>query len=156
MKVENLQASTESESLFQKRIAIHPRSVKGTFRTFKTAMLVLAYVIYFGLPWLPWMRNDAPAQAVLFDMVGRRFFMLFISAALLFFVTGLVGRAFCGYFCFQTVWTDAYIFIEKWVQGERPARLRLLKQPWNAEKIAKLGLTHGIWLLLSFFAYPTN
>ncbi|MEN6629149.1 MAG: cytochrome c oxidase accessory protein CcoG [Sulfuricella sp.] len=166
MKVENLQASTESESLFQKRIAIHPRSVKGTFRTFKTAMLVLAYIVYFGLPWLPWMRHDAPAQAVLFDMVGRRFFifdlvfypqdlislsfLLFISAALLFFVTGLVGRAFCGYFCFQTVWTDAFIFIEKWVQGERPARLRLLKQPWNSEKIAKLGFTHVLWLLLSF------
>ncbi|MDD5240353.1 MAG: cytochrome c oxidase accessory protein CcoG [Sulfuricella sp.] len=167
MKVEKIQSGTEAESLFQKRIAIHPRSVKGTFRTFKTAMLVLAYAVYFGLPWLPWMRQDAPAQAVLFDMVGRRFFifdlvfypqdlislsfLLFISAALLFFVTGLVGRAFCGYFCFQTVWTDAFIFIEKWVQGERPARLRLMKQPWNAEKIAKYGLTHSLWLLLSFW-----
>ncbi|HUW51159.1 MAG TPA: cytochrome c oxidase accessory protein CcoG [Sulfuricella sp.] len=160
------QLGTEDKPLFQNRIAIHPRSVKGTFRTFKTAMLVLAYLIYFGLPWLPWIRHDAPSQAVLFDMVGRRFFifdlvfypqdlislsfLLFISAAMLFFVTGLVGRAFCGYFCFQTVWTDAFIFIEKWVQGERPARLRLQKQPWNADKIAKYGMTHGLWLLLSF------
>ena len=71
---------------------------------------------------------DAPSQAVLFDLPGRRFLifdlvvypqdvvwlalLLFIAAVLLFFVTGLVGRAFCGYFCFQTLWTDFYIWIE--------------------------------------------
>jgi cytochrome c oxidase accessory protein FixG len=169
--MEKMQAGTESESLFQKRIPIYTRSVKGTFRSFKTAMLLLAYVVYFGLPWLPWARHDAPAQAVLFDMVGRRFFifdlvfypqdlislslLLFIAAALLFFVTGLVGRAFCGYFCFQTLWTDAFMFIESWVQGERPARIRLHKQPWNVEKIGKYTLTHLLWLLLSFFTAYT-
>lgn len=152
--------------LFQKRIPIYTRSVTGTFRRFKTAILALAFGVYFGLPWLPWSRFEAANQAVLFDMVGRRFFifdlvlypqdlislslLLFIAAALLFFVTGLVGRAFCGYFCFQTLWTDAFIFIESWIQGERPARIRLHKQAWNAEKIFKYSLTHGLWLLLSF------
>lgn len=166
-----MEARTESEILFQKRIPIFTRSVKGTFRRFKTAMLLLAFAVYFGLPWLPWAREDAPAQAVLFDMVGRRFFifdlvfypqdlislslLLFIAAALLFFVTGLVGRAFCGYFCFQTLWTDAFTFIESWIQGERPARIRLYKQAWNGEKIAKVGLTHAAWLLLSFLTAYT-
>jgi cytochrome c oxidase accessory protein FixG len=156
----------EEQPLFQNRIPIYTRSVKGTFRTFKNAVLLLAFAVYFGLPWLPWGRHDVPDQAVLFDMVGRRFFifdlvlypqdlislsvLLFIAAALLFFITGLVGRAFCGYFCFQTLWTDAFIFIEKWIQGERPARIRLHKQAWNAEKIAKYALTHALWLLLSF------
>lgn len=158
---------SESEVLFQKRIPIYTRSVKGPFRTFKTYVMVLAYSVYFLLPWLPWARHDAPSQAVLFDLVGRRFFifnlvfypqdlislavLLFIAAALLFFATGLVGRAFCGYFCFQTLWTDAFIFIEQWVQGERPARIRLHKQPWNAEKIRKYAATHGLWLLLAFW-----
>jgi len=156
----------EEQALFQKRIPIHPRSVKGTFRTFKSVVLWLAFAVYFGLPWLPWGRHDVPDQAVLFDMVGRRFFildlvlypqdlislsvLLFIAAALLFFITGLVGRAFCGYFCFQTLWTDVFITIEKWVQGERPARLKLHNQAWNGEKIAKYGLTHTLWLLVSF------
>lgn len=156
-----------SEQLFQKRIPIYTRSVKGAFRRFKTAVLLLAFGVYFGLPWLPWARFEVANQAVLFDMVGRRFFifdlvlypqdlislslLLFVAAALLFFVTGLVGRAFCGYFCFQTLWTDAFIFIESWVQGERPARIRLHKQPWNGEKIVKYGATHALWLLLSFF-----
>ncbi len=154
------------ESLYQKRIPIFPRSVRGKFRRFRTSVLVAAYIVYFFLPWLPWQRTDAAHQAVLFDLVGRRFFifnlaiypqdiialslLLFIAAVTLFFVTGLVGRAFCGYFCFQTLWTDAYIFIERWVQGERPARIRLNKQPWNTEKIWKYALTHLLWLALAF------
>ena len=129
--------------LYQKRIPIFTRSVKGNFRRFKTAVLVLAYAIFFLLPWLPWSRVDAPSQAVLFDVLGRRFLifgltvypqdviwlalLLFIAAILLFFVTGLVGRAFCGYFCFQTLWTDFFIWIESKIQGERPARVRLFR-----------------------------
>ncbi len=153
--------------LYQKRIPIVPRSVKGLFRRFKTSVLILAYSIFFLLPWIPWSRQDAPNQAVLFDLVGRRFFifdlviypqdifvlslLLFIAATLLFFVTGLVGRAFCGYFCFQTLWTDAFIFVEHLIQGERPARLRLMKQNWNLEKILKIGGTHLVWLLIAWW-----
>jgi cytochrome c oxidase accessory protein FixG len=153
--------------LYQKRIPIFTRSVKGTFRRFKTSVLVLAYAIYFLLPWMPWSRLDAPAQALLFDLPGRRFLifgltvypqdvvwlalLLFIAAILLFFVTGLVGRAFCGYFCFQTLWTDFYIWIEHKIQGERPARVRLYRQPWDREKLLKVGGTHALWLLASFW-----
>jgi len=161
--------ATEKKSTFSlTHIPIHPRSIKGPFRTFKTAILLLAFAVYFLLPWLPWERHGViPNQAVLFDLVGRRFFvfdmalypqdlislslLLFISAATLFFVTGLVGRAFCGYFCFQTIWTDAFIFIERWIQGERPARLRLEKQSWNGEKILKKSATHALWLAFSFW-----
>ncbi len=157
----------EQLGLYQKRIPIFTRSVKGRFRRFKTTVLVLAYAIYFLLPWLPWSRLDAPSQAVLFDLPGRRFLifgltvypqdvvwlalLLFIAAILLFFVTGLVGRAFCGYFCFQTLWTDFFIGIERLIQGERPARIRLYRQPWNREKLLKVGGTHALWLLASFW-----
>jgi polyferredoxin len=153
--------------LYQKRIPIFTRSVKGRFRQFKTSVLVLAYAIYFLLPWLPWSRMDAPAQAVLFDLPGRRFLifgltvypqdvvwlalLLFIAAILLFFVTGLVGRAFCGYFCFQTLWTDFFIWIEHKIQGERPARVRLYRQPWDREKVLKIGGTHALWVLAAFW-----
>ncbi len=157
----------DQPGLYQKRIPIFTRSVKGPFRRFKTSVLVLAYAIYFLLPWLPWSRLDAPAQAVLFDVPGRRFLifgftvypqdvvwlalLLFIAAILLFFVTGLFGRAFCGYFCFQTLWTDFFIWIEHKIQGERPARTRLYRQPWNREKFLKVGGTHAVWLLASFW-----
>ena len=157
----------EQLGLYQKRIPIFTRSVKGPFRRFKTSVLVLAYAVYFLLPWLPWSRVDAPAQAVLFDLPGRRFLifgltvypqdvvwlalLLFIAAILLFFVTGLFGRAFCGYFCFQTLWTDFFIWIEHKIQGERPARIRLYRQPWDREKLLKLGTTHALWLLAAFW-----
>ncbi len=153
--------------LYQKHIPIHTRSVKGKFRNFKTAVLVVAFAVYFLLPWLPWERVSAANQAVMFDLVSKRFFifdlvsypqdifwmsmLLFLAAALLFFVTGLVGRAWCGYFCFQTIWSDLFIMIEHWIQGERPARLRLRKQPWNVEKTLKIGGSHFLMILISFW-----
>ncbi len=63
----------------------------------------------------------AQISAVLYDLPGRHFYIfsltiqvqdifwlagvLVIFAMLLFFVTGLAGRVWCGYFCFQTLWT---------------------------------------------------
>ena len=161
------QGASDHFLLYQKHIPIHTRSVKGKFRNFKTAVLILAFAVFFLLPWLPWERHSAAGQAVMFDLVTRRFFifdlvtypqdifwlsmLLFIAAAFLFFVTGLVGRAWCGYFCFQTLWSDLFIMIEHWIQGERPARLRLRKQPWNAERILKIGSSHFLMILISFW-----
>lgn len=162
----------ETKELYFKRIPIVPRSIQGGFRRFKTGVLWLGFAVYFLLPWLPWSRPDAPSQAVMFDIPGRRYLifdltvypqdvfwlalLLFIAAVFLFFMTALVGRAFCGYFCFQTLWTDAFIWLEKFFQGERPARLRLLREPWsNREKLLKVGSTRVAWGLLSFWSALT-
>ncbi|MEW6133888.1 MAG: cytochrome c oxidase accessory protein CcoG [Pseudomonadota bacterium] len=161
----------EQVAPLQGRIPVFTRSVKGAFRRFKTGVLIFAYAVYFLLPWLPWQRAGAPDQAVLFDVPGRRFLifdltmypqdvvwlalLLFIAAAILFFATALVGRAFCGYFCFQTLWTDFFIWIEAKIQGERPARVRLYRQPWNREKLLKVGATHLAWLAASFWTGMT-
>ncbi|MEW6445283.1 MAG: cytochrome c oxidase accessory protein CcoG [Pseudomonadota bacterium] len=162
-----MSAETE-EQLYQARVAIHPKSVKGNFRTFKTAVLLLAYAVFFLLPWLRWDRGAGPSQAVMFDLPGRRFYIfdliihpqdmfllagvLIIFAWFLFFVTGVVGRAFCGYFCFQTLWTDAFMFIERWIQGDRQLRMRLEKMPWNAHKLGKKGLTWLAWLAFAWWS----
>lgn len=148
------------------RVGVYPRSVKGAFRKLKYSILAMAYSVYFLLPFLRWEREVGPSQAVLFDIQDRRFYLfdlvvypqdifwlagfLMIAAFLLFFVTGLAGRVFCGYFCFQTLWTDVFIFLEKTVQGERPARMKLDKAPWSADKLVKKGLTHILWLLVAF------
>jgi len=167
-----MEVSTSKQSpLLNKHIPIVTRSVKGKFRNFKTAVMAVAYSVYFLLPWLPWSRNSAENQAIMFDLESRRFFifdlivypqdifwlamLLFIAAAFLFFVTGLIGRAWCGYFCFQTLWSDLFILIEHKLQGERPARLRLKSQPWNAEKIAKVGGSHALMVLVSFWTAMT-
>jgi len=158
-------------TLYQKRIPIFPRTVRGRFRNLKYAIMILAYGIYFLLPWLRWERPDAPNQAIIFDIPGRHFYIfdlvvqpqdiiwlggfLVIAAMLLFFVTGIAGRVFCGYFCFQTLWTDAFILIERLVQGERPVRIRLYQAPWSAEKLLKLGATYGLWLLFALWTGVT-
>ena len=164
--------SQSGKELYFKRIPIVPRSIKGPFRRFKTGLLWLSFAVYFLLPWLPWERADAPSQAVMFDIPGRRYLifdltvyaqdifwlamLLFIAAVLLFFITSLVGRAFCGYFCFQTLWTDAFMLIERLLQGERPARLRLLREPWSKpEKLLKVGGTRVAWALLAFWTALT-
>lgn len=162
----------ETKELYFKRIPIVPRSIQGGFRRFKTSVLWLGFAVYFLLPWLPWSRVDAPSQAIMFDIPGRRYLifsltvypqdvfwlalLLFIAAVFLFFMTALVGRAFCGYFCFQTLWTDAFIWLEKFFQGERPARLRLLREPWsNKEKLIKVGATRVAWGALAFWTALT-
>ncbi len=148
-------------------VTIHPRSVKGRFRRFKSIVMYLAYLVYFILPWVPWSRPVGSSQAVLFDLTAKKFYifglvvhaqdifwlaaLLFFAAVLLFFSTALVGRAFCGYFCFQTLWTDAFRKIEHVIQGDRVKRIRLDKQTWGGEKIIKKGATHLIWLMLAFW-----
>lgn len=168
---DNHPESKEAE-LYFKRIPVMARSIKGPFRNFKNIILLVAFGVYFLLPWLPWDRNGAPSQSVLFDIPGRRYFIfdltvypqdifwlsmvLFISAVVLFFITALAGRAFCGYFCFQTLWTDAFMWIEHWIQGERPARLRLYRQPWSSrEKLIKVGGTKLVFVLFSFWTAMT-
>ncbi|MEE9343097.1 MAG: cytochrome c oxidase accessory protein CcoG, partial [Gammaproteobacteria bacterium] len=149
------------------RIPIFPRSVKGQFRNLKWVILILAYGVYFLLPWLRWERNTGANQAVLFDLASRKFYLfdlvihaqdlfwlagfLMIAALALFFVTSIAGRVFCGYFCFQTLWTDLYLFIERRIQGDRVARMRLAKAPWTASKFFKIVGTHLAWLLVAFW-----
>ncbi|AHK80317.1 (Fe-S)-binding protein [Ectothiorhodospira haloalkaliphila] len=153
------------DTQYQARIPIYPRAVKGRFRNLKWSVLALAYGVYFLLPWLRWEREHAANQAVLFDIPGRRFYLfdllvhpqdifwlaalLIILALLLFMVTGIAGRVFCGYFCFQTLWTDVFMLIERWVQGDRAARMRLAQQG-GPRAMALKGATHGLWLLVAF------
>ena len=162
-----LKATMTNVQVIQPKNVIQPRSIKGRFRNLKTGIMILAYAVFFILPWIRWERAVGPDQAVMFDIPTRRYYMfdlvmhaqdvfwltalLFLAAVLLFFVTTLLGRVFCGYFCFQTLWTDAFRFIEKAIQGDRVARIRLEKQAWNQEKILKIGSTHAAWLALSLW-----
>lgn len=152
---------------FEKRPKIYPRSIKGRFRDIKTAILGLAYAVFFLLPFVRWDRGPGfPDQAVLFDLPGRAFYifgltvwpqeifwlaiLLLFAAVLLFFVTGMAGRVWCGYFCFQTLWTDLFFMIERWIEGERPARMRLDKEPLSVHKIGLKVTKHLLWMLVAF------
>ena len=151
--------------LYAAREPIFPRRVKGTFRTLKWWLMGFMLGVYYITPWLRWDRGpQMPDQAVLLDISSRRFFFfmieiwpnefyfvagLLIMAGLgLFLFTSAAGRVWCVYACPQTVWTDLFILVERWVEGDRNARIRLHRQPWNWEKLIKNGIKWWLWLLI--------
>ena len=151
--------------LYAKRKAVFPKAVDGRFRRFKWLVMVVTLAIYYGTPWLRWDRGPyAPDQAVLLDLGNRRFFMfgieiwphefyfvagLLIMAGIgLFLVTSAVGRAWCGYSCPQTVWTDLFQHVDRFIDGDRNAQLRLEAAPWGPQKIFKRGLKWTIYLVI--------
>ncbi len=152
-------------SLYAAREPVFPRRVKGRFRTLKWAIMAVTLGIYYLTPWIRWDRGpELPDQAVLVDIASRRFFFfwieiwpqefyfvagLLIMAGLgLFLFTSALGRVWCGYACPQTVWTDLFILTERWVEGDRNARVRLWNAPWSFTKARLRATKWTIWLLI--------
>ena len=152
--------------LFAAQEPIFPRRVSGFFRTFKWWIMAFTLGIYYLTPWIRWDRGPAlPDQAVLVDLASRRFYFLWIEiwphefyfvAGLLimaglglFLFTSALGRVWCGYACPQTVWTDLFILVERWIEGDRNARVRLWKSKWDIKKW-RLRLTKwAVWLMIA-------
>lgn len=152
---------------------IHAKRVPGRFRKWKWYIASL-WLIYFFTPYLRWQGQ----QAILFDIPNRQFhlfaitihpqdvwmlaLLLILMAMVLFGVTAIAGRVFCGYFCFQTVWTDIFTWIEEKIEGTPQQRRKLDKASWSIEKLRKKALKHSLWLLISaltgisFAAYFTD
>ncbi|WP_336958958.1 cytochrome c oxidase accessory protein CcoG [Sphingobium aquiterrae] len=154
-------------SLYEKRKGVYPKAVDGFFRRLKWAIMAVTLAIYWVTPWIRWDRGPyASDQAVLIDLAHRRFYMfsieiwpqefyyvagLLIMAGIgLFLVTSAVGRAWCGYACPQTVWTDLYQHVERFIDGDRNAQIRLAKAPWGPAKIARRLFKWAVWLLIAF------
>ena len=160
-------ATGETPSLYARRQKIHIRSVSGVFNNWRIALVLLTQLIFYGGPWLQW--NDR--QAILFHLVERKFYLfglifwpqdviylavlLVISAYALFLVTAVAGRLFCGYACPQTVYTQIFMWIEQWVEGDRNARIKLDKAPMDARKLRLRAVKFGLWALVSLWTGVT-
>jgi cytochrome c oxidase accessory protein FixG len=159
-------SDTQPTSLYAGREPIFPRRVSGKFRNLKWIIMIVTLGIYYVTPWIRWDRGpQLPDQAVLIDLAGRRFFFfwieiwphefyfvagLLIMAGLgLFLFTSALGRVWCGYACPQTVWTDLFILVERWVEGDRNNRLRLHRQKKLDFHKARLRITKWVlWFLI--------
>lgn len=145
---------------------IYPARVKGFFRNLKWLSMAVLLGIYYLLPWVRFDRGpNAPDQAVLVDTINRKFYffsieiwpqevilfvgMLVCGALALFFATSLAGRIWCGYACPQTVWTDLFVMVERWVEGDRAKRLKLDNAKWTIKKALKKITKHSLWILIS-------
>jgi cytochrome c oxidase accessory protein FixG len=150
-------------SLYEKRKKIQAKRARGLFDNWRIALVVLTQALFYGGLWLEW--NDR--QAILFHLVERKFYifglvfwpqdiiylaaLLIVSAYALFLVTAVAGRLFCGYACPQTVYTQIFMWIENWIEGDRPARLKLDQAPMSARKLRLRVAKHGLWLIFSLW-----
>ena len=162
--------TSPSENLYAAREPIFPKRVYGTFRNLKWVVMLVTLGIYYFTPWIRWDRGpNLPDQAVLVDLAGRRFYFfwieiwphefyfvagLLIMAGLgLFLFTSALGRVWCGYTCPQTVWTDLFILVERWIEGDRNSRLKLHRAKWSARK---MGLRVTKWFAWALIALATG
>jgi len=146
------------ESLYRKEAKVYPRNVKGTFASLRKLAMVVLLGLYYIVPWINW----AGHQSVLFDLPARKFYilgltfwpqdfifltlMLIIAGLSLFFVTAVWGRLWCGYACPQTVWTEAFMWLERLIEGDRNKRIKLDASPWNRNKILRKTAKQFVWI----------
>jgi len=165
-EAETIQATATDEveqSLYAKRQKIYPREVHGMFAALRASGVLALLGLYYIIPWLMWDGH----QAVLFDLPARKFYilglvfwpqdffyltlLLIVATLSLFFFTALAGRLWCGYACPQTVWTEAFLWIERKVEGNRPKQMKLDKQPMSLNKFRIKATKHSIWIVFSVF-----
>lgn len=165
IEAEPVNAASVRQPLYAARRKIFPKRASGAFRRFKWLVMAITLGIYYLTPWIRWDRGPyAPDQAVLVDLANRRFYFFFIEiwpqeffyiAGLLvmagiglFLITSTVGRAWCGYTCPQTVWVDLFLVVERVIEGDRNARIKLDAAPWTFDKVVRRTLKHATWLLI--------
>jgi len=150
-------------SFYASERKIYPRDVSGRFQTWRKIAVVVLLGMFYGFPWLRWDGR----QAVLFDLPARKFYvfwlnfwpqdfvflamLLMIAGLALFFFTTIAGRLWCGYACPQTVWTEVFLWMEQWTEGDRGRRMKLDAAPWGREKLLRKGSKHALWLLFALW-----
>ncbi|HWI24148.1 MAG TPA: 4Fe-4S dicluster domain-containing protein [Lysobacter sp.] len=155
--------SDESGSFYVSERKVYPRDVRGRFDRLRTAAVVWLLGMFYAFPWLRWDGR----QAVLFDLPARKFhvfgltfwpqdfpllaLLLIIAGVSLFFFTALAGRLWCGYACPQTVWTETFLWMERWTEGDRNARMKLDAAPWRAHKLLRKGSKHALWVVFALW-----
>jgi cytochrome c oxidase accessory protein FixG len=154
--------------LYAPRRKIYPQSVHGLYRRIKWALLIVTLGIYYFLPFVRWDRGpNAPSQAVLIDFPNRRFYFFFIeiwpqeiyyitgllilAALILFLMNAVAGRIWCGYLCPQTVWTDLFFAIERFVEGDRREHMQRDGRKWTVGTWARKGAKHFLWLMVAWW-----
>jgi len=154
--------------LYEARKKVYPQAVHGRFRRIKWAILIFALAVYYLLPFVRWNRGlGFPSQAVLVDFPHRRFYFFFIelwpqevyyftglliiAAMTLFLMNAVAGRVWCGYLCPQTVWTDLFYAVERFVEGDRRQRIISDQRGWTFTHIRQAATKHFIWIMIAWW-----
>ncbi|WP_326537163.1 cytochrome c oxidase accessory protein CcoG [Pseudorhodoferax sp.] len=162
-KVIPIQPEPELVPLFEAQKTVYPRTVAGFFQNWRWAFVWLTQLAFYGTAWLQW----GERQALLFDLQARRFYifglvlypqdfiylagLLVISALALFLFTAVAGRLWCGFSCPQTVYTEIFLWIERRIEGDRSARMKLDAAPLSLEKLVKKWFKHIAWIVFALW-----
>ncbi|CAN7664233.1 cytochrome c oxidase accessory protein CcoG [Pseudorhodoferax sp. LjRoot39] len=158
-----IQPESELVPLFEAQKTVYPRTVAGFFQNWRWALVWLTQLAFYGTAWLQW----GERQALLFDLEARRFYifglvlypqdfiylagLLVISALSLFLFTAVAGRLWCGFSCPQTVYTEIFLWIERRIEGDRGARMKLDAAPLSMEKFVKKWFKHTAWIVFALW-----
>jgi cytochrome c oxidase accessory protein FixG len=139
---------------------IHAKRMPGYYRSLKY-LTGATWLSFFIGPYFRWNGK----QAILFDITNRQFhflnltvlpqdiwmlsLVLLLAAMTLFAVTSVASRVYCGYFCFQTIWTDVFTWIEEKIEGNPTQRRKLEIAPWSLGKIRLKLFKHFLWLIIA-------
>lgn len=150
-------------SMYESAARIQPRRAKGRFQKLRVLSMTALLGLFYVVPWLQWSGHPL----VWFDLPHRRFhlagltlvpqdlfllsILLLVAAMTLFLFTNILGRVWCGFACPQTVWTEAFLWIEHLCEGDRHARLQLDRERWNTRKILRRGSKHALWAGFALF-----
>lgn len=159
----NIKVVDTGDSLYAKEPKVYPREISGRFQSLRTAAVFWLLGMFYAFPWI----SFGGQQLVLFDLPARRFhifgltfwpqdfflltMLLVIAALTLFFFTALAGRLWCGYACPQTVWTEVFLWMERKIEGDRNARMKLDKGPWTRNKIGRKFSKQFVWITFSIW-----
>jgi cytochrome c oxidase accessory protein FixG len=166
--IHDLEKAAPPGALYADRVRVYTKDVYGPVRSAKSAIMVFCLAVYYTLPWLRWGRGPGvPDQAILLDLWHERFYffnvvlwpqdiylltgLLILGAISLFLVTSLFGRLWCGYACPQTVWTDLFMTVERWIEGDRNTRMKRDAGPWNRDKLWRKLAKHWVWFWIAFW-----
>ena len=163
MNLKDLAPAVEAHSLYEVRQKIYPRAVRGWFAAWRWTLVWATQLVFYGGAWLEWNGR----QAVLFDIAHRKFYLfglvfwpqdllyltvlLVVSALSLFLFTAVAGRLWCGYACPQTVYTEIFLWIERRIEGDRNARIKLDRPGHTLNKFLRKATKHAVWIALALW-----
>ena len=142
------------------RKRIVPADVKGRFATARKLVFLLLFAVAGALPWI----HIGHAPAVFIDIEHRKFFLFGATLNaqdtwLLFFVlsgagfslvyaTALLGRAWCGWACPQTVLLEGvYRRIERLIEGPRTQHMRRDAGEMTFDRAWRKILKHALFII---------
>ena len=158
-------SSALGSSVYQGKI--YTKRVRGYFQRLRKGMNFFLLALFLLIPWFD--IDNRPA--VYFDLSQQKFhifsatfwthdaaflaYLLLLATFLLIAATLVVGRAWCGFTCPQTVWTFLFMWVEDKCEGDRNQRIKYDQLQGGNKKWLRKSAKHVLWTAISLITAYT-